>query len=151
MSKMILFGLLGAVGSGLMIGMQSTIGSRTGFEIGPVRVGLVMNVLGGTVAVVFILLGVGGKELTWDYVKPTLGLLLFAGLLGVLIVTGISFSLSRIGLVAGLATVILGQMLVSVVSDVRGWGGGQPIPFTSTRAVGLLVMALAVYLMLPRE
>lgn len=150
MSKVILFGILGAVGSGLMIGLQATISSRTGFAIGPVRVGLVMNILGGTLAVIFVLLGLGGKGFTWEVVRPSFGLLLFAGFLGIVIVTGISFALPRIGVMAGLGTVIFGQMFVSIIADNRGWGGGEPIPLSWPRIAGLLIMAFAIFLMLPR-
>jgi uncharacterized membrane protein YdcZ (DUF606 family) len=83
--------------------------------------------------------------------RQTIYLLLAAGLLGVALLMGISFSMQRVGVTAGLATIILGQMLVAVVVDASGWGGVEPTPLKLSRIAGLLVMALAVYLLLPRS
>ena len=74
-----------------------------------------------------------------------------SGTLGILIITGLSFSLQRAGVAAGLATIILGQLIVSIIVDTRGIGGAEPIPLTIPRIGGLFVMAIAVYLLMPRN
>lgn len=74
-----------------------------------------------------------------------------AGLLGILIVTGVSFSLQRAGIAAGLATIILGQMLVSIIVDTRGIGGAVPIPLSFRRITGILLLSVSVYLLLPKK
>jgi len=78
-------------------------------------------------------------------------MLIIAGALGIMIITGVSFSLQKAGVAAGLATLILGQMVVSVIIDARGLGGAAPIPITWPRILGLLVMAAGVYLLLPKK
>ena len=78
-------------------------------------------------------------------------MLVIAGALGILIITGVSFSLQKIGIAAGLATLILGQMVISVLADSKGWGGGTPVPVTMPRIFGLLVLAAGIYLLLPKK
>jgi len=78
-------------------------------------------------------------------------MLVIAGALGILIITGVSFSLQRTGVAAGLATVILGQLVLSVIVDAKGGGGVAPIPITWTRIAGLLVIAGGVYLLLLKK
>jgi transporter family-2 protein len=77
-------------------------------------------------------------------------MLLVAGLLGIGIVMGVAFSLSKVGVTAGIAALIMGQLLVSIIVDTSGWGGVEPIPLSPSRIVGLFVMGLAVYLLVPR-
>jgi transporter family-2 protein len=77
-------------------------------------------------------------------------MLLVSGTLGILVITGVSFSLQRTGVTAGLAAILMGQLLVGLIADSTGLGGVDPIPFEFRRVLGLGVMALAVYLLLPR-
>jgi len=152
LSTKILLGAFSALATGLAIGVQSTITSRVGSMIGDIRTGLLTNFLGGIIAgalVGLVILREG--PMTWNIPKTALALVTLSGLLGIFIITGISFSLQRAGVAAGLATVILGQMVVSIIVDSRGIGGAEPIPLTPQRVLGVLVLGLAVYLLLPRQ
>lgn len=152
LSTYLVLGVVGALITGLAIGAQSTLSSRIGTLIGSFKTGVLMNVVGGALAglVLVVLLIVNGK----DYLNPppvTWFLLVIAGALGILIITGVAFSLQRAGVAAGLATIILGQMAVSILADARGWGGAAPIPVTLPRILGLVLMAAGVYLLLPKQ
>jgi transporter family-2 protein len=152
LSAKILLGAFGALATGLAIGVQSTITSRVGSMIGDIRTGLLTNFLGGIIAGALVgLVVLREGPTTWNIPKTALALVALSGLLGIFIITGISFSLQRAGVAAGLATVILGQMIVSIIVDSRGIGGVEPIPLTAQRVVGVLVLGLAVYLLLPRQ
>lgn len=151
MSKVIIYGVLGAIGTGVVVTLQAAIGSRSGLVIGPIRTGMWMYILGGIIATLLLVFGFGGKEITWEITRPYVGWLALGGLMGITILTGISFSLARIGVLAGLTTVILGQLGISVIADAQGWGGAEPIPFTWERALGLVVVAAGVFLLLPKE
>jgi transporter family-2 protein len=74
-----------------------------------------------------------------------------SGALGILIIMGVSFSISKAGLAAGLAAIILGQMVFSAISDAYGWGGLEPIPLDTRRIIGLATMAVAVFLLFPKK
>ena len=152
MNNIVLFGIMGALFTGIAIGIQSTLSSRIGGLIGEVKTGVMMNMIGGMIAALFflVLLIVKGKGF-WQLPGPSLVMLIIAGSLGIFIIAGISYSLQKAGIAAGLATVILGQMLISVIIDAKGWGGAEPIPITLPRILGLLVMAAGVYLLLPKK
>ncbi len=150
MKTTLLIGTLLAMGTGILIGSQATIGGRLGAVIGPARVGIWMNVAGGLVAGVLALILVARLPEAWPLPGRVIPWLFFAGLLGVLIVAGSSLALGRVGAAAGLSAMIFGQMLVATIYDVTGLSTGEPIPVQGSRVVGLLVMALAVYLLLPR-
>jgi transporter family-2 protein len=143
--------LLAAIGSGLLIGTQATLTNRIGELIGSMRAGLVINAAGGAVAVSILLVlatgqGIGG----WGLSNRVLALTLIAGALGVLIIAGVAFSLQGTGVAAGVASLVMGQMIVGTIVDTIGIGGADPIPLSLQRVAGLAVMALAIYLLLPR-
>jgi len=148
----ILIGAFGALLTGMAISIQSTITSRAGAILGDVRTGLLTNFLGGMLAgilVLIFLLKEGGQA--WRVPGNILPYIAFSGFLGIFIITGISFSLQRAGVAAGLATVILGQLILSVVVDRMGIGGVEVIPISGQRILGLVIMAVGVYMLLPRK
>ena len=87
----------------------------------------------------------------WKVPPVLIGATALSGLLGILIITGISFSLQRAGVAAGLAGVIFGQLVLSTMIDLIGIGGVEPIPLTWMRVLGLLAMGVGVYLLLPKS
>ncbi|MBI3159684.1 MAG: DMT family transporter [Chloroflexi bacterium] len=151
MKTTLLLGTLLAMGTGILIGSQATIGGRLGALIGPARVGIWMNVAGGLIALVLAGVLVARTPEAWPLPGRVVAWLLFAGLLGILIVTGSSLALGRVGAAAGLSAMIFGQMLVATIYDATGLSTGAPIPVQGARIFGLAVMAVAVYLLLPRQ
>jgi transporter family-2 protein len=144
--------LLVAIGSGVCIGTQATLTNRVGDLIGSMRAGLVINTAGGLIAIMILLLllatqGLGG----WGLTNRVLTLTLAAGALGVFIIAGVAFSLQGTGVAAGVASLVMGQMVIGTIIDTTGLAGGDPIPLTLQRVAGLVVMALAIYLLLPRS
>jgi uncharacterized membrane protein YdcZ (DUF606 family) len=148
----ILMGGIIALITGIAIGIQSFLSGRAGVLIGPVNTGFWTNFLGGTLAGILILglstfVSPEFKSITW----PAFAITLISGALGIIIIMGISFSISRAGVAAGLAAVILGQFVFGVIADSFGLGGTQPIPLDLRRVIGLAVMALSVFLLLPKK
>jgi uncharacterized membrane protein YdcZ (DUF606 family) len=148
----ILMGGIIALITGIAIGIQSFLSGRAGVLIGPVNTGFWTNFLGGTLAGILILglstfVSPEYKTITWSAFVITL----ISGALGIIIIMGISFSISRAGVAAGLSAVILGQFLFGVIADSAGLGGTQPIPLDLRRVIGLAVMALSVFLLLPKK
>jgi transporter family-2 protein len=151
LNSIIILGALGALLTGIAISIQSTISSRAGALIGDVRTGLLTNFLGGLIAgiLVLVLLFREGVQ-QWKVSGGIYSFIALSGLLGIFIITGISFSLQRTGVAAGLATIILGQLILSVVIDRLGIGAAGVIPISPERILGLIVIAGGVYLLLPR-
>jgi transporter family-2 protein len=152
LTNLVLLGILGALITGIAIGAQSTLSGRIGSIVGDFKTGVLMNAIGGMIAglIFIVLLIVKGKGF-WQLPGTALVMLVIAGTLGILIITGVSFSMQKAGVAAGLATLILGQMVVSVIVDAKGWGGATPIPISWPRVLGLLVMAAGVYLLIPKK
>ena len=152
LTKLILLGVFAALATGVIIGAQSTISSRVGTIIGSFKTGILINTFGGLIAgfVLVVLLIINGKGF-WQI--PTTGIVLsmIAGLLGILIITGVAFSIQKTGVAVGVATLILGEMLVSVIADAKGWGGAAPIPVTWPRVIGLVVIAAGIILLMPKN
>lgn len=152
LTNLVLMGVLAALITGIAIGVQSTLSSRIGALIGSFKTGVLMNAIGGLIAVlIFVtLLLVKGKGF-WQTPGTAIIMLIVAGALGILIVTGVSFSIQRAGVAVGMATLILGEMILSIIVDAKGWAGAPPIPITWPRIVGLLVIAVGVYMLLPKK
>jgi transporter family-2 protein len=147
----IVTGALVALLTGIAIATQSTITSRVGAQVGDIKTGLLTNTLGGIAAASLMLVWLirEGPQI-WKLPTNAVGFTLISGVLGILIITGISFSLQRAGIAAGLAGVILGQLVLSTVIDTIGLGGADPIPLSSARILGLMLICLGVYLLLPK-
>jgi uncharacterized membrane protein YdcZ (DUF606 family) len=68
-----------------------------------------------------------------------------------MIIMGVSFSISKAGVAAGLATMLWGQMAFGALADTLGWGGFDPIPLDTKRILGLVLMAVSILLLVPKE
>lgn len=153
MKAPVLYALIVALSCGLAIGTQSTLTNWAGRLLGPARTGLLLNFAGGVIAGVFLL--ALSRRLpplpATVNMASTVPLVAVAGGLGLGIIAGIAFSLPKIGIAAGLASIIFGQMLVAVVVDTLGWGGAPPIPLRLERLLGLGFLLIGAWLVLPRS
>ena len=152
LTNLVLMGVLAALATGIAIGVQSTLSSRIGGIIGNFKTGVLMNAIGGLIAgLIFITLLVVKGRGFWQTPGTAMVLLIIAGALGIVIITGVSFSMQKAGVAVGLATLILGEMVLSVIVDAKGWAGAPPIPITWLRILGLFVIAAGIYLLLPKK
>jgi uncharacterized membrane protein YdcZ (DUF606 family) len=141
-----------AVVTGLAIALQAAFNGRAGGVIGPIRTGLLVNASGGaiaaTVTAIAILIGrfgIGASVvLQRSVMLPVIG----AGILGIIIIIGISYSVANIGVTAGLAAVMISQLVAGMVLDQSAIGAGVAIG--PRRILGVLAMAAGVWLLLPR-
>ena len=152
MKNAIFFGVFVALATGMAIAVQATFSSRGGHIIGPIRTGVITNLGSGIFAIIFIAITLIWRTVEWRSMpNATIGMLLFSGGLGVLIVIGASFAMGTVGVTAGTASLILGQLLISGIVDSLGWGGQAPISFSWQRILGLLLMGIAIFLLVPKS
>ena len=152
MKNAIVIGGLGAFATGLAISLQSYFSGRAGSLVGPVKTGLWTNFLGGALAGVLILgVRLFSKQGVEAIPTQTLSMIFMSGALGIVIIMGIALSIDLAGVAAGSAAVFLGQMFLGVIADTMGWGGADAIPLDLRRIGGLLILAVGVYLILPRN
>lgn len=152
MQKSVLIALAVATLSGLAIGVQSSLNSAAGKIVGATLTGLLVNLAAGIFA--SLILAVlyfrqGGFSFSMLQM-PTFGIITAAGILGVGVITGIAFSLPKIGIAAGLSAIITGQMAIAIIIDTFGLTGGETIPLNWTRIGGLGLLALGAWAILPR-
>jgi transporter family-2 protein len=153
MQKSLIVALLVALASGLAIGSQSSLTNASGRLAGATLTGLLINFLGGLSAGA-VLLAITlrqGPGFLSGLRGPTLAIIFIAGLLGIGIITGVAYSLPKVGVAAGLSALIAGQMTVGVLVDSFGLIDGQPIPLNLSRVAGLALLALAVWALLPKK
>ena len=152
MNIRILSAVLVAIGTGIAIASQSSISGRVGGMIGPIGTGLLVNAMGGMIAmvIVIILIASGAFAFQGHPIGRVLTMTGIAGMLGILIIVGISFSVQRVGVTAGLASIIIAQLLSGVVADALGVTGGTPVAVDLRRLSGVAAMALGVWLLVPR-
>jgi transporter family-2 protein len=153
MQRSILLALIGALLSGVAVGIQASLVSAAEKTAGAILAGLLVNFMGGVAAgllliAFYIRYGSGSFSVIH---APTLGLIVVSGIFGVGIIAGIAYSLPRVGIAAGLSTIIAGQMAVAIIVDTFGLTGGQPIPLNWMRIGGLALLALGTWAILPKE
>ncbi len=148
----LILGIFTALLTGLAIAVQAVCGNRAGGIIGYARTSLFINLTSGIVAfIVLLTITAFAGPAVWKVPRTTALLyILPGGILGVVIVMGVSFSLSFTGVTAGLASLVFGQMLVSSIIDATGWGGVTPIPLTLPRLAGAALVVLGVILLNPK-
>lgn len=163
-----------ALATGAAIAMQSTLNGKAGAVIGPIRTGLLVNAVGGSMALIVLLglllvygggffggalfpgsavtegvMGTGGVDGTGG--SSVFLIAAAAGFLGILIIVGISFAVQVAGITAGLSAVILAQLVVGMVIDSSGFGSAGAIAADPRRILGVLVMAMGVFLLIPKS
>ncbi|MEL6528199.1 MAG: DMT family transporter, partial [Chloroflexota bacterium] len=144
-------GFLVALGAGVAIGLQGLFTNITGQMLGPVRGALAIHITGtlvGAVMVFFLLITNPNIEPMQLNGRSVLFATL-AGTCGMFIIMGIAFAFSRIGQVAGQGVLIFAQMGVAVFVDTLALAGGDPLPLDWRRLLGLALLGVGAYLLLP--
>jgi bacterial/archaeal transporter family-2 protein len=152
MQKFQVIALIVALACGLGVGTQASLNNAASRLAGPILTGLLVNFLGGVASGV-ILAGIFMRQGAGFFSAvrgSTFTILILAGLLGIAIISGAAYALPRIGVAAGLAAVIVGQMVVAIAVDTLALVGGQPIPLSWIRIGGLALLALGTWMILPK-
>lgn len=152
MERSILIAVLVALGGGALIGLQSNFTTISSRVIGPISTGTLAMIGGGMVGIVALVILIQLGNFSPATTSPKeFALPLFAGMIGLIIMSATSFAMPRVGLSTVIVAVLLGQMVIGIVVDTLGLSGGDPIPLNSQRIVGLVVLGVAVLFLIPRE
>ena len=138
LSFVIFFGLLG----GIAVGLQGPLASLMSQKIGTLESVFYIH-LGGTLAALIPLLFLGGRNLSHWREVPWYAL--WAGVLGLGVITAVSYMVPRVGVASAVVLIVAGQLLVSVVLDHYGLFGAHFRPLGLTRAFGLLLVFIGVW------
>ncbi len=132
-------------GVGGLIALQAPINSMLGKSVGSFQAAFVSFLLGTIVLAVIAALAKGGfskipdaRNLQWYY--------LTGGVLGAAYVTTVLVTVRSLGAGPVVAATIAGQLTMSVVIDQLGLLGLPKDPITMGKVVGVVLLALGVFL-----
>jgi bacterial/archaeal transporter family-2 protein len=98
----------------------------------------------GTVVILCIYLWRGGN-LSPQNLGATPGWALLGGLMGFLMVIGVTTAVPRLGLLTTIAALVLGQAIMALALDaLGGWGTGQTVSLQRLAAIGLITFGLVL-------
>ena len=139
----IFFVVIIGITAGVAIGLQSPMASIITQRLGIWESIFIVH-LGGAVASIIPLMVMGGGQLSEWWRTPLYTL--SAGVLGLIVITGVTFMIPRIGAASATIVLISGQLLVGAMLDHYGWMGVAERPLDFSRIIGLLVVFIGVWL-----
>ena len=142
MEPILLIILIGLVG-GVAVGLQAPMASMITQRLGTFESVFIVHLGGALIALLPLLFYGGGNLARW---RELPWYTLVAGVFGLIVIGAISYMIPHVGVAAAVITIVAGQMLVSTVLDHFGWLGGMGHPMDLTRAVGLAVVLVGVWL-----
>lgn len=146
MSAVVIIIVVGLV-AGVAVGLQGPLSSLISQHIGTLESVFIVHVGGAVAALVPLLLRGGGNLSSWRIVPwYALG----AGVFGLVVISGISFMIPRIGAAAAFILLIAGQITVAALLDHFGLLGTEVRRIDLPRLAGLLVVLLGVWLTVRR-
>jgi bacterial/archaeal transporter family-2 protein len=142
MESILLILLIGLAG-GVAVGLQGPMASMISQRLGIFESVFIVHIGGALIALLPLLFTSGGKLAQW---KELPWYTLIAGCFGLVVIGAVSYMIPRVGVAAAIIAVVAGQLLVSTVLDHFGWLGATGRPMEPTRALGLLVVLVGVWL-----
>ena len=142
MESIFLIILIGLAG-GIAVGLQSPMASMISQRLGIFESVFIVHIRGAIIALLPLLFYGGGKLAQWRSVPwYALG----AGIFGLIVIGAISYMIPRVGVAASITSIVAGQLLVGTILDHFGLLGAAGRSLDLTRAVGLSVVLLGVWL-----
>jgi len=142
-----LIAMLVAMLAGLTMALQGSLNSLLGKVVGLLEATFIVHIIGTlTVVVGLFALGLGRGNLLRLPEAPWYSLA--GGILGVIIVYGVVFSIPKLGMAVATTAIIVGQVSTALVIDHFGLFGLEKIPFSWVKGAGLLLLAAGARLML---
>ncbi len=119
--------------------------------VGAINASLLENLAAGLISASVIIILFSLRKIPWDATQRVAPWAILAGALVIAAVAGIGYAVPRIGVLAGNMAIVFGQIVLAAVIDTVGLGGYERIPLSLARLMGLLLMSLGTYLVLPRQ
>lgn len=142
MESILLIILIGLAG-GVAVGLQSPMASMLTQRLGIFESVFIIHIGGALLALLPLLFYGGGKLAQWRSVP---WYVLGAGIFGLVVIGAISYMIPRVGVAASITTIVAGQLLVSTFLDHFGLLGAMERSLEPTRALGLGIVLVGVWL-----
>jgi uncharacterized membrane protein YdcZ (DUF606 family) len=151
MQQRLNFGVIIGALTGGIFGLVTTIEGAVARSVGAINASLIEHVFAAIIAIPTVIYLFFRGNLTWDNTRSILPISALAGVLVLVAVAGVAFTMTRVGVAAGNMAMLFGQMAIAVLIDTTGIGGYDKVPLNLPRIAGLIFMTLGVYLVLPRQ
>lgn len=135
----IIVGLL----SGVAVGLQSPLASMITQRLGVLESIFIIHIGGALLILIPLVVLRGGNLGNW---RSLPWYALGAGAMGLVVVSGISFMIPRVGVAASITLIIAGQLVLSAVLDHYGLFGVSIRHMDVPRLLGLLVVFVGAWL-----
>ena len=142
MESILLIILIGLAG-GVAVGIQSPLASMISQRLGLFESVFIVHLGGALVALIPLLIYGGGKLGQW---RSLPWYALGAGIFGLIVIGAISYMIPRVGVAAAITTIVAGQLMVGTILDHFGLLGAAEKSLDVTRAIGLAVVLVGVWL-----
>lgn len=142
MESILLIILIGLAG-GVAVGLQSPMASMITQRLGVFESVFIVHIGGALLALLPLLFYGGGKLGQWRSVP---WYVLGAGVFGLVVIGAISYMIPRVGIAASIVTIVAGQLLVGTILDHLGLLGAMQRSLDPTRALGLAIVLVGVWL-----
>jgi bacterial/archaeal transporter family-2 protein len=142
MESIFLIIVIGLIG-GVAVGLQSPMASILTQRLGMFESVFIVHIGGALLALIPILVYGGGRLAQWRSVP---WYVLGAGVFGLIVIGAISYMIPRVGVAAAITTIVAGQLLVAIILDHFGLLGAMGRSMDPTRAIGLAVVLIGVWL-----
>lgn len=129
--------VLVALAGGASVAMQAQLVGEVDDRLGTLEAVFLTYGTGGLVAAALMLVARGGNLAPWRDLPPYVHL---SGVLGLVIIAAISFSVARLGVVRGLLLVTVAQFLLSALIDQFGWLGADVQRLDLPRIAGIVLL-----------
>ncbi len=140
--------LAAALVAGIVMAVQGSLNSALNKAVGLLEATLIVHVIGVILLIIIFVLGLGRGDIMKYTDAPWYTLL--GGALGIIIVFGVIYSITNIGVAAATTAIIVGQVSAALIIDHFGLFGLEKIPFSVMKGVGLSLLAIGAKLMLMR-
>lgn len=126
--------------AGAAMALQGTFNTAAGKVIGVAENTLLVHLVGAVTIGIVLLLGFGKGD--WSKIGeiPFYGYL--GGVLSAVIIFGVIFSMSALGVGNATAAIILLQIVTALIVDTFGLFGAEKIPFSWWRIAGVVLLCL---------
>jgi transporter family-2 protein len=144
MNSVVVLIIIAAIG-GIAVALQGQFMGEMDKSIGTAESVFITYASGGIVAGVAMLLSRGGNLKLWHVVPSYV---LSAGVLGLVIVGTISYTVPRLGLTKAFTIIVAVQFIVAAVLDHFGLLGAVMRPMDVTRLLGICILIAGVWLII---
>ena len=136
--------------AGCLVGMQAPVNARLSSSVGRFQAATFSFLVGTAALIVVTAVATHGGFSTLRNVRSVPWWALIGGLFGAVYVAVALVAVRTLGATGVTAAVITGQLVVSAVIDRFGLLGIARQPLSATRIIGLVVLAVGVFLVVRR-